>query len=280
MLLAASAQGFEPKLEVTQGRFTPVVPEGPVAVLHFASGQRERSDLFDAISMRNTYRGPYRPDRPLSAQLETELQNLATDFSNLRLFLFADEVERRSLGDLVVSATEAIVADRAMAADSARWFRFDWEEVQRNRDGITLDAVGLPPFINAAAKILPPISVEEADRTWLKDTREVHVATAPLLGLIGVSDLYDRPSALDAGRLWQRVHLWATARGLVAQPLSQPAEMVDRERQLNVPARMADALATFSGGSTWRPTFVFRIGYSDRAPRLSPRRPIEDVRIK
>ena len=280
MLLAARAQGFEPKLEVTQGRFTPVVPEGPVAVLHFASRQRERSDLFDAISMRNTYRGPYRPDRPLSAQLETELQNLAADFSSLRLFLFADEVERRPLGDLVVSATEAIVADRAMAADSARWFRFDWEEVQRNRDGITLDAVGLPPFINAAAKILPPISVEEADRTWLKDTREVHVATAPLLGLIGVSDLYDRPSALDAGRLWQRIHLWATARGLVAQPLSQPAEMVDRERQLNAPARMADALATFSGGSTWRPTFVFRMGYSDRAPRLSPRRPIEDVLIK
>ena len=280
MLLAARAQGLEAKLETTPGRFTPTPSQGPVAELHLIPGERATSELFYAIARRHTYRGPYQRERAISAQLQAELQNLAVNFPDLRLFLFADEAERSRLGGLIVSATEAIVADKEMAADSARWFRFDWDAVQRNRDGITLDAVGLPPLINAAAKILPSVSQEEADRTWLKDTRDIHVATAPLLGMIGVSDLFDRPTALAAGRLWQRIHLWATARGLVAHPLNQPSERVDRERQLGQPTRTAEALAQFMGGRDWQPTFIFRMGYADRTPRLSPRRPLEEVLIK
>jgi hypothetical protein len=196
------------------------------------------------------------------------------------MFLFADAAGRAELGALIVSATERIVADREMAEDSARWFRFDWSSLQSHRDGITLDAVGLPPMINAVAKILPPVSGEQADRQWLTDTRDVHVATAPLLGIIAVRDLYDRLTALAAGRLWQRIHLWATARGISAQPLNQPAEMVDRERQLGAPEITREQLAKLTGDPSWRPTFVFRLGYADQQPRLSPRRRLEDVVIR
>jgi hypothetical protein len=126
---------------------------------------------------------------------------------------------------------------------------------------------------------LPPVSAETADRQWLAATRDTHVATAPLLGMIAVEDLYDRPIALEAGRLWQRLHLLLTARGLVAQPLNQPAEIVDRERQLNRPARKAEAFAQLVGDGRWRPTFVFRAGYADRTANLSPRRPLQSVLI-
>jgi hypothetical protein len=112
--------------------------------------------------------------------------------------------------------------------DCKRWLRFDWDAVQRTRDGVTLDAVGLPPLVNAVAKMPPPPSAEEADQQWLETMQEVHVATAPLLGMIAVQDLYDLPTTLAAGQAWQRLHLWATARGLAAQPLNQPAEMVGR----------------------------------------------------
>ena len=156
-------------------------------------------------------------------------------------------------------------------------FDFDWDAVQKHRDGITLDAVGLPALVNAAAKILPRPSDEQADRQWLDATRDIHVATAPLLGMIAVRDLYDRPLALSAGRLWQRLHLWLTARGLVAHPLNQPAERVDRERALNAPANTAESLARLTGESGWQPTFVFRAGYANGAARLSPRRAVEAV---
>ena len=66
---------------------------------------------------------------------------------------------------------------------------------------------------------------------WLNQTRDVQLASAPLTGLIAVSDRYDRKATLAAGRIWQRLHLSATARGLAMQPLNQPIEMIDRERQ-------------------------------------------------
>ena len=60
----------------------------------------------------------------------------------------------------------------------------------------------------------------------------MHVATAPAFGFISVRDLYDKAQTLRAGRLWQRMHLWATTQGVAMQPLNQPVEMVDRERGL------------------------------------------------
>ena len=46
------------------------------------------------------------------------------------------------------------------------------------RDGITLDAQSLPPLINAAAKILPPLGQESADKVWLQTTRERQIGRA------------------------------------------------------------------------------------------------------
>jgi hypothetical protein len=72
------------------------------------------------------------------------------------------------------------------------------------------------------------------------------------------------------------LHLWATARGLQAQPLNQPCEMVDRERRLGGAIPAAEALLELTGGGM-QPTFVFRMGYAERPARLAPRRPLEAV---
>jgi hypothetical protein len=105
----------------------------------------------------------------------------------------------------------------------------------------------------------------------------VHIKTAAVLGAIAVRELHDRPISLEAGRMWQRLHLWAASRGLAAQPLNQAAEIVDRESELGRPPRMAEALAQVMGDPVWKPTFIFRLGYADNAARLSPRRPVSAV---
>ena len=61
-------------------------------------------------------------------------------------------------GELVLAATESIIADPEMVAASDRWFRHRWMDVQRRRDGLTLDAAGLGPFVTTMAKLLPPAS--------------------------------------------------------------------------------------------------------------------------
>ena len=107
--------------------------------------------------------------------------------------------------------------------------------------------------------------------------REVHAGGSPMTGLIAVRDLYDRPSALTAGRLWQRIHLSATLAGVALHPLNQPMEVVDRDRQLNRGDAWARRMAGLVGGAGWQPTFSFRAGISPRTASASPRRALADV---
>ena len=278
MVVAARAGGHEARLGFAGGALQPI-PDDPVpqlvARLALVPGDPHDAALYESIPRRHTNRGPYVRDRALPADVLDALAAMADD--DIRLVLFTGAAERARFAALVVEATEAIVADPRMVGDSQRWFRSRWDDVQTRRDGVTLDAAGLSPLMTAAAKILPPPSAERGHRYWLEATRDVHLATAPLFGFIAVRDPYDRAHALRAGRLWQRMHLYATGRGVAMHPINQPVELADRERRLGKAPRAARALAALAAGGAWRPTFAFRAGYGTRDGAPSPRRAVVDV---
>jgi len=282
MVLVAAAHGQAANVTVVEGTLEPI-PRTPqrnlVATVELSPGPERRDELYDAIPHRHTNRAPYDPARPVAAELLQLLRSQAGEGSTLKLLLFSAEPERKQLGDLMVSATERIIADTAMVDDSERWFRMRWADVQQYRDGPTLDTAGLPPLVAALAKIAPAPSAETNHRFWLDATREKQVPSAPVLGLIAVEQLYDRAQAIGAGRAWQRMHLFATAHGLAMQPINQPVELVDRERQLAREPVAAGALASLVGDPAWKPTFAFRLGFPTRDAPPSPRRPVSDVVI-
>lgn len=248
-----------------------------VATLELAPARPRPDRLVDAIPRRRTDRGAYAAERPVPGEMLEAMWAVFQDDTDVRLFLFSAPGERKQFGDLALGATEAIIADPEMVAASDRWFRHRWLDVQRRRDGLTLDAAALGPFVTPMAKLLPPASAETSHRYWRDATRDVQIPTTPLFGLIAVRDLYDRPQALRAGQRWQRLHLMATARGLAMQPINQPVEMVDRERELGKAPRAAEALATLTGDAAWKPTFAFRAGVPTRPAAPSPRRPVGAV---
>ena len=215
--------------------------------------------------------------RPVPSDALEAMWEAFKEDAEVRLFLYSATEERRQFGAAVIAATERIVDDPRMIEDSQRWFRHRWADVQRLRDGPTLDAAGLPAWMTAAAKLLPPPSPETNHRYWLDATRDVQVKTAALFGLIAVRDLYDRAQALRAGRLWQRLHLLAVSRGLAMQPINQSVELMDRERALGREPRAAATLAALTGAAEWKPTFAFRMGFPTRAAAPSPRRPVDAV---
>ncbi|HXZ10907.1 MAG TPA: hypothetical protein VEG64_00820 [Candidatus Sulfotelmatobacter sp.] len=104
--------------------------------------------------------------------------------------------------------------------------------------------------------------------------------SAPLLGFIAVRDRYDQAQCLQAGRIWQRAHLLATARGLAARPSNEAVEMVDHERALARPPSRAALLDRLTGDPSCQPTFVFYMGYPKHAAPASPRRPVEAVLLR
>ena len=162
-----------------------------------------------------------------------------------------------------------------MIADSDRWFRSSPAEIEAHRDGPTLDAAGLSFFALTYARLFS-VSPETSHSAWLRNTRDVQLASAPLTGLIAVSDRYDRKATLAAGRVWQRVHLSATMRRLAMQPLNQPIEMIDRERQSERGTQWAKRIARLTGDE-WQATFSFRAGFASRPAPPSPRRRLKDV---
>ena len=187
------------------------------------------------------------------------------------MLLVEDGDKRRLFDAAVVEATEAIIADKAMVADSDRWFRSSSAEIDAHRDGPTLGAAGLSSFALTYARLFP-VSAETSHQAWLDQTR-MQLASAPLVGLIAVRDRYDRASAIAAGRAWQRLHLRATAQGLAMQPLNQPIEMIDRERRAGLGAAWGARMARLTG-EDWQATFAFRAGpASQTAPASRPPAP-------
>jgi hypothetical protein len=280
MRRTARVLGYEVAVALHPGQLAGPGPSPrpqPVATLELTPARPRPDQLVDAIPRRHTDRGAYAAGRPVPGELLEAMWAAFQDDTDVRLFLFSAPGERKQFGELVLASTETIIADPEMVAASDRWFRHRWMDVQRRRDGITLDAAGLGPFVTTMAKLLPAASGETSHRYWRDATRDVQIPTTAVFGLIAVRDLYDRPQALRAGQRWQRLHLMATARGVAMQPINQPVEMVDREREQGKPPRAAAALAALTGEAGWKPTFAFRAGLPTRLPVASPRRPVEAV---
>jgi nitroreductase len=268
--LAADVQPANGRLEQSPGRM-PVF----AARIGFSPAQPVRDPLFDAIPRRHTNRGPY-TGQPIAPERLQALADVVTS-PPVRVIFLSDAGVRRELGALIVAATEEIVADREMSMDSFRWIRVGRREVWAHRDGITIDASGTSRLKTMAAKMVPAPGATAVDRIWLDTTRDVHTATAPVMGMILVRDRLDMAQSIAAGRAWQRLHLAATAHGIAAQPLNQPVEMIDRHLMLGKNDEFGPALARLAHAEGLEPTFVFRLGYAVQDAPRSPRRPLVEV---
>jgi hypothetical protein len=270
LLLAAPANGFTPQLTV----FPDSTDATHVARVDLVPGPTSSSDLYQAVPHRHTNRYPYDTHRPVAQATLDALGALNTD-SMVQVFWVTDVSARQHLGNLMVQAAQAFVADKRLVQDDDRWFRATWQDVQRYRDGITLDAAGLPDLTRALGKILPPASPEQQHAYFLRGV-QTQVQTAGVLGMVAVRDKRDNERRLRAGRLWQRMHLWATVQGLAMQPLNQLPEMADREVVLNQASHFGDALSGLASDPTWQVLMTFRAGYPTHEALLSPRRALSD----
>jgi nitroreductase len=235
----------------------------------------QRSPLHAWIAERHTDRGPYDPTRAVGAPLLASWRGERA--SGVRLLLFPRESDQGKLFlNETIRATEQIVGDSAMLHDSARWFRNTPAQIEAHPDGPSVLTAGLSRTIETLAILGPELSAEVGHGQWLAATREVHCRTAQGFGTLCVPARRDLRANLEAGRLWQRLHLMGAEHGVSMQPMNQLPEMVDRARELGVPkaAPVVDHLAARPGAEV---TFCFRYGYGLGQPRPSARRSLGDV---
>ena len=233
------------------------------------------SPLARQIPRRHTDRSAYAVDRVIGPRAYADLTALADD-PDLGVLWVSDRRGRAELGELLVAATEAIVADADQSESDHAWFRQSWDEVQNRRDGITVDTAGLSDLTRALAKLLPAQSRSATGDAWVRSTRNQHTRTAAGYGIIVARDAGDVRQQLAGGRLLERIHLWTTGHGLALHPMNQLTERADREVQLGTSPRFGDAVADLVP-SEWEALTLFRLGHPTGRPRRSPRRPILDV---
>lgn len=280
MVLAAGPNGYAATVEPEQGSLLALTDRtgmAKVATLRLTklSTPAEADALYTAIPKRHTNRFPYDRAAGLPASAKDILADVAGE-EGVKLFLFDDGDARDRFDAAVVAATEEIVADREMIEASQRWFRESPRDILDRRDGLTYDAAGLSPLMTAAAKIFP-VSAETSHQAWLAQTRDNQLPTAPLTGFLAVRDRHDRAQSLAAGRAWARMQLAAATLGFAMQPINQPVETADREKQLGKEPKSEVRLAAVTGAPDWQPTFAFRAGKPTVAAPESPRRALRDV---
>jgi hypothetical protein len=237
--------------------------------------------LYEAIPDRHTNRYAYDTSRPVLPETLDALGALGGDDSEVEVFWFAKGAERRKVGGLLVESSKAIIADKEQSYDNGpKWLRQDQDAIRRRRDGLPLDTQGIYTFDLVAGKMLPEPSEQSSNEFWLRAIEESQAPTAAAFGILAVRDDRDDAQRLEAGRLWQRMHLWATARGLAMQPMNQINERADREAQLGIEPRFGDALKDLLGDLSWRGIFTFRLGHPTEQAPPSPRRAAGDVVMK
>ena len=265
--LAASANGYASEVVY---QFDPS-DQGAVIGIDLASSAPVTSELYDAIPKRHTNRGPYRTD-PLPSETLAALEGQLADIPDIGVQWFTTEEERASFATLVIDANDAIDQDDDQADETRAWFRTSWDAVQKDRDGLTIDTGGMSPLIRVVGKMLP-------GRFVPMDIPEGPIKGTPAFGLLVSTDNTDRTQQINAGRAWQRLHLWATSQGMAMQPVDSPLVRADRERSLGLTAEFGSRINTLTRDGK-RPLLSFRLGYPERDAELAPRRSIESVIIE
>lgn len=120
--------------------------------------------LAAAIANRHSNRGPY-TDQPVDPHL-LDAHTLDAP-AGATVEWITDTAQRAALGALIVDATQAIVDDEEMSTEAFGLFRSDRADIDRYRDGLTLDGQGLDPITLLLAKILPAQSRASGDQFWV-----------------------------------------------------------------------------------------------------------------
>ena len=273
LVLAADAHGLRSSVQLMPDTGAPTF----AARIDLAAGTRSSSPLYQAIPKRHTNRAGY-AGRPVAAQTLTAMEALI-DTPDVGVVWLTSDSEKRAFREQTVRATKAIIADPEQAADDFAWYPRDWRALQAKKDGVTLDAAGISPVLRTLGKVLG-VSRDQSDQGWLSATRDSQLPTAAAFGTLAIRQVADNAQRIQAGRVWQRMHLWATNQGLAMQPLNQVVERAEREQTAGLRPDFTTEVAAMIPEAGWHAVMPFRIGYPMVDALGSPRRPAEDVVVR
>jgi len=273
LMVAARGRGYGPRMVL----FPSGGKQSWVARVELKSGSAVEVPHYRAIGERHTNRSAYDRERDLAPAV-IEAFNKQVLSRNVTLLSFsAGDREGKLFAEGTIEATARYIADPKLLKDSHHWFRYSLEEVNEKRDGLSVIGLGMPEWQTRVALSLPESWLGDFGKKWLEATESQHCATAPRFGVIAVRNRDDKAQLLEAGRLWQRLHLEATLQGVAMHPLNQMIEMADRDCFEGHISKSDYQLARIVKDSGLQAVFGFRCGYAEQPAEPAPRRGVNEV---
>ena len=265
--LAARERGLRAEIALfPEGEFGPErIDRRPVARIRLAPDPGvARDPLFAQVLRRRTNREKYEMRRPVPAEA---IRAMAESVQNHPLrFGFAGADEPAVLTrhrDIASEAWKIELTTPRTILESYRWLRVGAAEIERHRDGLSLD----DPFVVLMTKLglfdraKAPKPGDSAIAGQIKDFDAKVAATPGFLWMVTQGN--DRKTQVNAGRAHVRVQLAATAHGLSMQPISQALQEYPEQRATHT--RIHELAGATPPGQTVQ--MWARVGYG---PRVQP----------
>lgn len=256
LLIAAEHFGFRTVVEAF-----PSGKGGPVARIAVVAGAEKfpaTEALFAAIPRRRTNRGAYE-SRPVPSDVLQRLRGQASDPA-VRLDLVGDKAKIASLADLTAQATLATLGRADFRVELSRWVRNNFTGKHDGMPGFTVGVPALPSLLAPVMVRLPAMAKAEAQKA------KHLIAGSPLVAVISTGEDAP-PSWVEAGMLFERLSLAATAAGLCSAPYAGAFEA----------GSLHEDVERLLGIHGFRSQSLLRIGYGPADSHPTPRRSLEEV---
>lgn len=251
--VSAAHFGFETTMQYERrpGKWIPVAR---ISVRKTSTPDRALGALFGTITKRHTNRALF-DGEPLEPRAVSQICDVVERFpETLRLILSRDKPHT---ADMIEQAERTQMAQPAFRAEIAALIGND----DKRADGLSPDAVGVPPFLSAEASWI----VRQFDIGAGQGRRDRRLAeSASALLLVTAED--DRVSLIRAGEALEILLLTIAGAGLQYSFLNQPVQVKE----------MRDRIRAMAGG-THPPQLLLRIGHARPVRRPTPRRRVETV---
>jgi len=241
------------------------IGKSPVAHISLTEHKDVREDeLFGYILKRHTNRRVYAGPPLTDAELVTLRQSYADE--NYPLHIFTDSALISQIAGMMTEAMRIETYNRSMHGETVEMLRFNDDEVEQHRDGLSFPNLGITGVKLFFAKLFTSRS-SAFDESFLQRTvgsiRE-GAFSSQAIGLIS-SRGATRTDEIMVGRHFARLFLTVTRMGLSLHPMSQIMEIDSVKSQFMKVIHIQDE----------EPQMLFRLGRSAPTPH-SPRRALND----
>lgn len=266
--IAATHFGLRADISLFPNGIDPLDEIGNNSVAHISLTEQKdilEDELFNSILNRHTNRRVY-SGPPLT---DGEIRALRTSYrdENYSLRLLADPAEISNIAGMMTEAMRIETHNRAMHGETVEMLRFNDDEVEQYRDGLSFPNLGITGVKLFFAKLFTSRS-SAFDESFLErtvDSIKEGAFSSQAIGLIS-SRGTTRIDEVLVGRHFTRLFLTATQLGLSLQPMSQIMEIDSVKSQFIKSLNIQNE----------EPQMLFRLGRSEPTPH-SARRAMNDI---